>query len=73
MTIENYITIQEVLRIMHCSRTKIYYLMRDGQFPQGSKLGKSRVWRERDVRRVAEALQPSEKEIKAIISNASGI
>lgn len=71
MTMETYITIPEVLRIMQCSRTKIYALMRDGRFPQGAKVGRARVWRESDVRRIAEALQPSEKEMRTIIENAS--
>ena len=69
MTAENYITMADVLRIMRCCRATIYNLISDGRFPQGSKIGKQRVWRESDVRRVAEVLQPSTKEIQAILSN----
>lgn len=71
MTMETYITMPDVIRIMRCCRATIYNLMRDGRFPQGSKVGKARVWRESDVRRIAEALQPTEKEMRAIIENAS--
>lgn len=71
MTAENYITMADVLRIMRCCRATIYNLISAGRFPQGSKVGKQRVWRESDVRRIAEALQPSEKEIRAILENAA--
>ena len=71
MTAENYITMADVLRIMRCCRATIYNLISAGRFPQGSKIGKQRVWRESDVRRIAEAWQPSEKEMREIIANAS--
>lgn len=71
MTAENYITMTDVLRIMRCCRATIYNLISAGRFPQGSKVGKQRVWRESDVRRIAEAMQPSEKEMREIIANAS--
>ena len=71
MTAENYITMADVLRIMRCCRATIYNLISAGRFPQGSKIGKQRVWRESDVRRIAESLQPSEKEIRAILENAA--
>ena len=71
MTAENYITMADVLRIMRCCRATIYNLISAGRFPQGSKIGKQRVWRESDVRRIAEALQPSEKESRAILENAA--
>lgn len=69
MTVKtNYIYLQEVMDILGCGRTTVFKLLKEGRLPEGSKIGRCRRWRESDIRKVAEAMQPNDKTIKTILS-----
>lgn len=44
MALEEYVSIQEVMRALGLSRSGLYALCRRGQFPRGINVGRSRRW-----------------------------
>jgi prophage regulatory protein len=50
--LDRFLPVREVLRVLGVSKTTLYDMMTDGEFPRGIRIAKKRVgWRESVVKR----------------------